>query len=314
MRVRPGLLFWGIFFILLGAVPLLVRAGVLDPDTVAELWRLWPLLLVALGVALILGRSRAGILGTIVAASALGLAAGGLLATGTSFIGNVGCGPASADQHFEQAGTFDGSTSAQLVLNCGGLDVSMAPGNAWQVKADYKGAPPNLDISDAEFKLRSPEGFGPHRQVWTVSLPADQTSSMDLTANAATVTAHLAGARFSTFDGTVNAGDVRIDATGAQIGDIDVTANAARVRLGVDSDTRGRLSANAGSMELCAPSDATLRLQVHEQLTFAHNLDDRGLAHSGDIWTRAGAVGAPVIDLEVEGNAASFTLDPQGGC
>jgi LiaF transmembrane domain len=314
MRVRPGLLFWGIFFILLGAVPLLVRAGALDPTVVADLWRLWPLLLIALGVAVILGRSRAGILGTIVAATALGLAAGGLLASGTGFIGNIGCGPTPTDQHLEQAGTFEGSTSAVLDLNCGTLDVSMAPGNAWQLKADYRGAPPSIDVSDAGFKVRSPEGIGPHRQAWTVSLPADQTDEMHLTANAATVTARLASARFTSFDGTVNAGDVRIDATGAHLDDIDLTANAARVRLGVDSDTKGRLSANAGSMDLCVPSDATLRLRVQEQLTFAHNLDDRGLAHSGDVWTRQGAVGAPVIDLEIEGNAASFTLDPQGGC
>ena len=53
---------------------------------------------------------------------------------------------------------------------------------------------------------------------------------------------------------------------------------------------------------------------MEEQLTFAHNLDDRGLAQSGDVWTREGAVGAPVIDLAVEGNAANFTLDPEGGC
>jgi hypothetical protein len=44
MRIRPGLLFWGIFFLLLGGIPLLVRAGVLDANVLADAWRLWPLL------------------------------------------------------------------------------------------------------------------------------------------------------------------------------------------------------------------------------------------------------------------------------
>jgi hypothetical protein len=82
----------------------------------------------------------------------------------------------------------------------------------------------------------------------------------------------------------------------------------------LDADTSGSLSANAGSIELCVPPEATLRFRVEEQLTFGHNLDDRGLVRSGDVWTREGGVGAPVIDLSIEGNAANFSLDPSGGC
>jgi hypothetical protein len=32
------------------------------------------------------------------------------------------------------------------------------------------------------------------------------------------------------------------------------------------------------------------------------------------VWSREGAVGAPVIDMAIQGNAANFTLDPAGGC
>ena len=112
----------------------------------------------------------------------------------------------------------------------------------------------------------------------------------------------------------MNAGDARIDASGGKLGAVDVSVNAGRIRLRVDSDTTGSLSANAGSLALCTPPGATLRLRVPEQLTFAHNLDDQGLAKSGDVWTREGAVGAPVIDMAIQGNAANFTLDPAGGC
>lgn len=317
MRIRPALLFWGLFFILLGGLPLLVRAGVLDPNALADAWRLWPLLLVALGLSLILGRTRAGLLGTAVAAIVIGVAAGGALASGTTWIGNVGgCGVPDADeaQRFEDSGTFDGPTAATFDLDCGTIDLSVAPGSEWRVQADYQGEPPTLELSDGEIGLRSPGGFGLRRQQWTVTLPADAVRSIELQTDAGSSNVRLAGADLAEFKLDLNAGDVWVDATGAPIQQLDLSTNAGRIRLRVDQDVAGSLSANAGSIELCAPQDATLRLRVEEQLTFAHNLGDRGLARSGDIWTHEGAVGAPVVDLAVEGNAANFTLDPEGGC
>lgn len=317
MRIRPALLFWGIFFVLLGGLPLLVRAGALDPNALSDAWRLWPLLLVALGLSLILGRTKAGLLGTAIAAIVIGVAAGGALASGTTWIGNVGgCGvPSSGEaQRFADDGNFERPISAEFDLDCGTIDLSVAPGIAWRFEADYEGEPPTLELSDDSIGLRSPGGFGVRRQRWTVTLPADALRSIDLSTNAGSSTVRLAGANLEEFKLDLNAGDVRVDASGARVQGLDLSTNAGRIRLRVDQDVRGSLSANAGSIELCAPQDATLRLRVEEQLTFAHNLDDRGLAQSGDIWTREGAVGAPVVDLSVEGNAANFTLDPEGGC
>ena len=58
MHIRRGFLGWGVFLILAGAIPLLVRSGYLDADQVGRLWQLWPLILVGIGVGLILGRTR----------------------------------------------------------------------------------------------------------------------------------------------------------------------------------------------------------------------------------------------------------------
>src|SRR5258706_8846212 len=90
MRVRRGLLFWGLFLIPLGAVPLLVRAGVVDAATVAGAWRLWPVILIALGLAIVAGRSQLAVIGTAVTAGILGIAAGGALATGSPWVGVLG--------------------------------------------------------------------------------------------------------------------------------------------------------------------------------------------------------------------------------
>jgi hypothetical protein len=70
---------------------------------------------------------------------------------------------------------------------------------------------------------------------------------------------------------------------------------------------------NAGAIDVCVPDGVALRFEVEEQLTFATNLDERGLSRNGRIWTR-GASGGATIDLHVEGNAAAFNLNPSGGC
>ena len=53
MRVNRGLLNWGIFLVVLGAIPLAVQLRVLDPQLAADLVRLWPLILIGLGLGLL---------------------------------------------------------------------------------------------------------------------------------------------------------------------------------------------------------------------------------------------------------------------
>jgi hypothetical protein len=78
VHIRRGLLFWGLFFVALGSVPLAIRAGVVDETVVGQAWRLWPLALIAVGVAILGGRSRAALATTIILALLLGGLAGAL--------------------------------------------------------------------------------------------------------------------------------------------------------------------------------------------------------------------------------------------
>ena len=67
-----------------------------------------------------------------------------------------------------------------------------------------------------------------------------------------------------------------------------------------------------GAFSLYALSSSNLVFEVQEQLTFGHDLDDSGFTRDDDTWTRSGA--GPTIELDIEGNAASLDLDPEGGC
>jgi hypothetical protein len=77
MTVRRGTLYTGVFLIAAGSVTLGVAVGVLDANAVANaVGALWPLAVIALGVGLVLRRSRAALGAGVVAAVVPGLALG----------------------------------------------------------------------------------------------------------------------------------------------------------------------------------------------------------------------------------------------
>src|SRR5262249_31791059 len=137
---------------------------------------------------------------------------------------------------------------------------------------------------------------------------------LEITANAATTTADVGAAHLDQLRGDLNAGDARLQAGEGAVQRVDLTTNAGRIRLTLGTGgTTGSLSVNAGAIDLCVPPSAGLRLDVEEQLTFVTNLSQRNLTHEGTLWTRPDG-GGGTIELSVSGNAASFNLDPNGGC
>jgi hypothetical protein len=70
---------------------------------------------------------------------------------------------------------------------------------------------------------------------------------------------------------------------------------------------------NAGSLELCVPESVAVAITIKDDnITFGHDLDESGLERQGDTW-RSG-VGTAAVTLEISGNAASLTLNPEEGC
>jgi hypothetical protein len=317
MRIRRGPLFWGLFLIPLGAVPLLVRAGVIEGDLIAEAWRLWPLILVGLGLTLLIGRGAVGLVATSAFALVLGIAVGGALATGSlgsgvPFSGVGDCDLAgTADQALDETGTFEAPAQVLLDFDCGTFDVSTAPSGPWTVAARYSRGAPIVDAAATRLEVRVPDA-DTGRQEWELQVPQDRLRQVDLTANASSGTIDLAGAVLERIRVDANASDLLLDAGAVDRIDLHLNAGRARITLGAAATT-GDLSTNAGAIDLCVPPNAELTFHVTEQLTFAHNLDGQGLTQDGTTWTRSGS-GGPSIELTVDGNAASFTLDPQGGC
>jgi hypothetical protein len=318
MRVRHGLLFLGLFLIPLGGVMLLVRAGVVDSDRLTEAWRLWPLILIGLGIAIVLGRSRMAVVGTAIVALVLGSLAGAAISGSDGWIGALSdCGGTSraTDEHLRRDGSFDLGADVRLDLRCGSVVLATTGEPGWRLDAAHRGPAPLVDSSASRLDVRVPGGGGDRRNDWAVDLPGATVGSIDLTANAATAGLDLAGARLTSLEADMNAGDLRVDAASGTVDQIDLTMNAGRIRLATGSSAlRGEVSVNAGAFDLCVPDGVGLQLEVTDQLTFVHNLASRGLGQSGRRWTRAATNLGQVITLSIEGSAASFTLNPAGGC
>jgi hypothetical protein len=319
VHVNRGLVFWGVALITAGAVALALQVGWIDGAVLRDLWRFWPIALIAVGLAVIAARTPFALAATVAAALIIGGLAGSLFA-GFPEGFNVGCG-GTADQTTGESGSFGGEVvDVSLDLNCGELAVTTASGTDWDVDARYAGdTAPSITSSDTSLAVSADEvsvfGFADARQEWDVVLPTDVDLSLEVRANAAESNLALDDASLAELSVDANAGSIAIGLPGASVDDISVDANAGSISLSADDATTltGSVSMNAGSLDLCVPNDVDVAITISEEnITFSNNLDESGLSRSGDTW-RSGT-GDAAITLDVSGNAASLTLNPDGGC
>jgi hypothetical protein len=329
MRVNRGLLGWGVFFIVLGSVPLAVRSGSLDPEVVRRAWQLWPLILIGIGLGLVLERTRLAVLGGLVVAVTFGLMGGAVLAAGFgSPIGITTCGfggDGGGEPFAEQRGAFAGTDArVTLDMSCGEVVVTAADAAGWTLAGtSHDGLPPDVDAGGDRLAVRAPGRDGlelvQEGWRWDVALPRAVPLDLDLSLNAGTARVALPGAVVTGLDVDVNAGDARVDlgqATGTERVTGSVNAGSLSLILPRPGGALGgTLSVNAGSIELCVPDGVPLRLRMGDAALGSNNFEDRGLVRTGETWSTPGFDGSgESIGLNLSANLGSITLDPEDGC
>jgi hypothetical protein len=316
MQVNRGLVFWGVALVTAGAVALAIQTGAIEAEGAREVWQYWPIVLIVIGVAIIAARTPFALVATIVAGLVVGGYAGTFVA-GWSEGFTFGCS-GGLDETSREAGSFGDAANVELDFDCGELAVTTAGGSDWSVEAQYaSGAEPEFTIGDDSVRVRAEGGgwFTDVRQGWDVVLPTDVELALEVSANAASSSLVLADAVLSELRLHANAGDVLVDLTGAEARALTLEVNAGSVSsiIGDGTVADGTMSVNAGSLELCAADDVNMAITIEDpNVTFSHNLEDSDLSRSGDTW-RSGD-GEPDVVLDVNGNAGSFTLNPDGGC
>jgi hypothetical protein len=323
MRIDRGLLNWGVFLILLGAIPLAVDQGWIAGDF--DWWRLWPLILVGIGVGIVLSRTRAAALGGLIVATTFGLMFGGLLAGGLSGLPNlgVGCVGDTATTAFPtRDGDLSGSSATvDLAMDCGDMTVRTAAGTGWTVAGTAdEGRAPTIDAAADRLSVRdeTPEGdLFRERSRWEVTLPTGPTLDLAARVNAGSATLDLAGAGLTALRLTVNAGDGAADLTGATVDSIAVDVNAGSASLDLPAATiDGEVSVNAGSAELCAAPGTAWRVTTNDNVTASFDFEDAGLVEvATDVWESPDwATATARIGLSVSAVAGSIAIDPEDGC
>ena len=324
MRVRRGFLGWGVFLILAGAVPLLVRSGYLTDDQIGRFWSLWPLILIGIGVGLVLRRTRLDFVGSLIVAATLGLMVGGLLSSGVSAISTGACGSDNGTVSFPtREGSLAANGSVDIQLDCGNMTLGVASGSGWKVAGkDANGSGPSIESSDSVLRVRSRGDRGAawilgQRDTWQVTLPDASKLDVDVQLNAGSSAMDLGAAALGTFDLQLNAGSVTVDLGSVkQTEGIEFSLNAGSLAVTLPNlSMTGSIQANAGSVKLCAPPGAGLKLHTGESLLATYDYAGKGLVLNGSTWTTPGFDTAAVrIELRTEANAGSFALDPEGGC
>ena len=323
MQYHRGLIFWGLALITGGGVALAAQQGYLDHDVLVQAWRLWPVILITIGLAILLSRTPFAVVGTIAAALVVGAAGGAVVAVGP---GVVSCGGPEPIDLTTLDGTFGDKARVGLDFNCGTLNVSMVEGNRWSVasRGARTDSGPTISDDSNHLDVSHPDdtwlGAPGSRQVWTVKLPKGPSLELDVAPNAADTRLDLGGGHFTSVALHPNAGSIFIDLTDAQVDDLTLALNAgsASILVAGAADITGTVHVNAGSIDLCTRGAMALMLTVKDNFTFSNNLDESGLGRDGDTWSYTPPVpsGAVIgfINLTIDGNAGSFTLNPEEGC
>ena len=318
MELNRGRLNWGVFFIVVGAIPLAYHQGLVSAATLGDAWRLWPLVFVGIGLKFVLARTPAFFVGGLVVAACLGLVLGSLFAVGPQ----LGCGYAGgAGATVSRDGSFDGAGRVALDIQCGRVNVTTSSDNQWHVQASTTGQ--NVpDVSSSSTSLTI--GSGDHNrwwldrgdENWNIAVPSGQSIGLTVSINAGDAHLNLGNSSLSSASFSLNAGSLHVDLTGARVGSLTLSTNVGASGLILDgnSSVSGSLSTNVGSLELCAPSQLGLRLRSSESLA-SSNLSSAGLVNVGDAWQSPGYDSATnKAEFNVSTSVGSLTLNPAGGC
>jgi hypothetical protein len=317
MTLNRGRLDWGVFFIVLGAVPLAYSQGAVSVSTLSDAWRLWPLVLVGIGLGIVLYRSPAAFIGGLVVAACLGMVLGSLLVVGPQF----GCGHASGSSRMlAYDGSFGGPGRVELNLQCGSASVTGSSDASWHVRASNTvGNDASVSWTSTSLSVNSSHqgNWFVNRgdDHWDVSLPSG-ADSLSASIDAGDATFSLAGVNLRSASFSLNAGSLRLDLTNGRVGSFSLSTNAgsSRVTLDGSSSTSGSISTNAGSTAICAPSGLGLRIRSSESLG-SNNFASAGLVRVGGTWQTSGYDTATYrADFSVSTSVGSVALNPAGGC
>lgn len=317
-RINRTFLYWGVFLLAMGAVLVAADLNGIDETIVLDWLRLWPLAILAIGVGIVVRKTRFNVAGGLVAAALPGLVLGGAFAVGPRL---ADCGGHDEPSTYStREGTFTGPARVSVATGCGSLVVTTAPGENWRLDAgNTVDRAPRIDVSGTELSIDNGgrdgwHGFATGRDVWRLTLPTSRIDDLSLVVNAGEGDIDLAGASLGNLDITTNAGQTTVVLAESSLSSMSGTVNAGRLAVELPSaaDVTGSMVVNAGVLDVCAPEGVGLRVRQSGELgatTYNDEDQDGPLWQSPDYESAANRT-----DLTVTVNFGSVNINPTGGC
>lgn len=315
MRVNRTLLYSGIFLVAIGGVVVAADLGIAGESILTGALRLWPLAVIALGLGLVLRRTRVGLSGGMLAAAVPGLLIGSAFAVVPRYAGFCTTTDAPTGVSTEQ-GTFDGRANISVTVDCGSLAVTTAPGGDWRL--DARTTNDVLPVVRSSSRSLSVASSGQERWLgngpddWTLSLPTSDVGNLSLTVNAGRGDIDLADAHVGTLFITGNAAAVVVDASTATVTDLTGQVSFGKLTISLpEGDLTGTLTVDAGAAQVCVPDGVGLRVTSTSD---AGEVSVGGVEQTGT-WLSQNYAAAPYrADLEVHADFGVVEINPIGGC
>lgn len=318
MTVNRRYLYWGVLLIALGGAVVAADADLVAESTIRDALGLWPLILIAIGVAIIVRQTRYSLGAWLVAAALPGLAIGGLFAAGPRLA--IDC-LAEGRQPLETvSGQFDAPATVSVRAGCGSLHVSTEPGSGWRIEAADPatavasiGASQNLLSVDAGSRGHW-DGNLDRTTTWRLTLPTSTIDELELTMNAGESTVDLDRASIGSLRLTTNAGETTVDASSAELRDLSATIDlgSMSILLPAGADIVGSLDVNLGELKVCLPGGLGLRVTQGDDLG---EVTYEGRTQDHDAWQSPDYEQAAFrADLLVNVSLGSVEFNPIGGC
>lgn len=313
MAINRRFLYAGLFLVALGGVLVAVDLTALDTTELASALRLWPVALIALGVAIVLRRSRYALAAGIVGAMLPGLALGGGLAVAPRHGLDCAAGELGSEPR-TQSGS--GVAAFQIDSSCGSISIGMQPGDAWELTSSNTTArEPDIELQGNMLQISSTGSnlFENGRDTWNMRLPTSPLELVRVQVDAGRATADLNGADIGNLILTGNGADTAVDASGAQIGQLDGSLNFGRLAIQLPRGTyTSAFRVDVGDLRLCAPFGAGLHVDFAGK---PREVRVNGLRFEGSSWENEQyALSGDRADISVKVNFGSVAINPIGGC
>lgn len=263
MNGRYRSFFWPGLLILIGVVALLANTGQISADRAAELWNLWPVILILIGLELVIRRTVPGRSGEIAMALIALLAVAGAVAY-VAVAPNPG-----ATQVLDIKDSIGNVDHASVEVDVGAATVTMTGGGSlggdlYRAHIEYSGPKPAVTFDRSTGRLRIEQSgtrvnlFQSRRFKMTLELNSSIPWTITSNTGAVTETLNLSGIHVGSLE--INTGASTEDITlGQPSGIVPITVNggALTVRLHRPAGTEASVAVSGGAVSLNADGRQT---------------------------------------------------------